>query len=479
MTANPWKTPTSFLPLAALTAVLLASCATGPDYKKPDTPVPGQFRAQLAPADANSLADLPWWGVFDDPALHDLVVHALSHNYDLEIAISRIQQARQQVLQVKADALPQVNYQVTGGGEKAFAPTPSGQPGTITYGTIAGLFNAAWEFDVWHRIQHATEAAEANVLAQEEIRKGVILTLVSDLAADYFHLLELDRELAIAEDSSRVYKRTLDLFSDRFHAGRDSELPVQRTQAAYDASNASIASLKQQIGQLEDAISILAGDYPHDIPRGKLLTEQTTPSTPVGLTTDVMRRRPDILQAEQSMIQANAEIGVAVANFYPRIGISALFGGQGAGFSGTFNAFTIAGVVANAAGPIFDGGRLKAAYHERQAYWDETVAQYKKTVLGAFRETSDALIAQQNLVAQRQHEEIQIQALQRSVDLALMRYDAGRSSYLEVLEAEQQLFPAQDALAQTQRDQLLAVVSLYKALGGGWKLAPEQWSQPG
>lgn len=479
MKATPWKAPRSLLPLAALTAALLASCATGPDYKRPDTAVPAQFRAEIAPSDANSLADLPWWSVFEDKALHELVVQALAHNYDLQIAVSRIEQARQQVLQVKADAQPQIGYQAGAGVQKAFAPSPNGEPGTISYGAIAGLFNAAWEFDFWHRIQHATEAAEANVLAQEDIRRGVVLTLVSDLAADYFHLLELDRELAIAEESSRVYKRTLDLFSDRFHAGRDNELPVQRTQAAYDASSASIASLKLQIGQLEDAISILAGDYPHDIPRGGLLTDQATPPTPVGLTTDVMRRRPDILQAEQSMIQANAQIGVAVANFYPRVGISALFGGQGAGFDGTFNAFTIAGILGNIAGPIFDGGRLKAAYHERQAFWDETVAQYKKTVLGAFRETSDALIAQQNLVVQRRHEEVQIQALQRSVDLALLRYDSGRSSYLEVLEAEQQLFPAQDALAQTQRDQLLAVVSLYKALGGGWKLTPEQWSQRG
>ena len=479
MKANPWRYPKPSLPLAALTAALLVGCATGPAYKRPDTPVPAQFRAQIEPSDANSLADLPWWSVFEDKALQDLEVHALANNYDLKIAVSRIEQARQQVLQVKSEALPQVNYQVTGGGQKIFAPQPNGGDSTITYGTIAGLFSAAWEFDFWHRIQHATEAAEANVLAQEDVRRGVILTLVSDLAADYFRLIELDRELAIAEESTRIYKRTLDLFTDRFRAGRDNELPVQRTQAAYDASNAATASLKQQIGQLENAISILAGDYPHDIPRGRLLTEQATPQTPVGLTTDVMRRRPDILQAEQSMIQANAEIGVAVANFYPRVGLSALFGGQGAGFAGSFNAFTIAGIVGNAAGPIFYGGQLKAAYHERQAFWDETVAQYKKTVLGAFRETSDALVAQQNLVAQRQHEEVQIRALQRSVELALLRYDSGRSSYLEVLEAEQQLFPAQDALAQTQRDQLLAVVSLYKALGGGWKLAPEQWSQPG
>ena len=478
MKSDPWIKTRSLL-LTAATIALLTGCATGPEYKRPDTPVPPQFRAQIAPADANSLADLPWWSVFEDKALQDLVVHALANNYDLQIAVSRIEQARQQVLQVKADAQPQVNYQVTAGGQKAFAPSPNGHPGTLTYGTIAGLFSAAWEFDFWHRIQHATEAAEANVLAQEDIRRGVILTLVSDLASDYFRLLELDRELAIAEDSSRIYKRTLDLFTDRFHGGRDNELPVQRTQANYNASNASIAAVKQQIGQIEDAISTLSGDYPHDILRGKLLTEQVTPQTPVGLTTDVLRRRPDILQAEQVMVHANAEIGVAVANFYPRVGLSALFGGQGAGFAGSFDAFTVAGLVANAAGPIFDGGRLKAAYHERQAFWDETVAGYKKTVIGAFRETSDALIAQQGLVAQRQHEEVQIQALQRSVDLALLRYDSGRSGYLEVLEAEQQLFPAQDALAQTQRDQLLAVVSLYKALGGGWKLEPGQWSQPG
>jgi multidrug efflux system outer membrane protein len=474
---KPWRTASTTLPLAALATLLLAGCATGPDYKRPDPAVPSNFRAQIGPSDANSLADLPWWSVFQDKALQDLIGRALVENQDLKIAVSRIEQARQQVLQVKSQNAPQLNYQVLAGGQKIFAPQPNGGDPTITYGTFAGIFSAAWELDLWHRIKHETEAAEANALAQEDIRRGVILTLVSDLAADYFHLIELDRELAIAEESNRVYKRTLDLFNDRFQAGRDSELPVARTQAAYNESGARIAALKQQIGVLEDAISTLAGDYPHDIPRGKILTEQTMPATPVGQTTELLRRRPDILQAEQTMIGANAQIGVAVANFYPRVGLSALFGGQGAGYAGTFNAFTVAGLLGQMAGPIFDGGRLKAAYHEKQAFWDETVAEYKKTVLGAFQETSDALIAQQNLVGQRKEQEVQVQALQRSVDLALTRYDAGRSSYLEVLEAEQQLFPAQDALAQTQRDQLLAVVSLYKALGGGWQLTPEQWSQ--
>ena len=466
-----------WLPMAAA-AALLTACASGPDYKRPDPAVPSNFRAQIGASDAKSLADLPWWSVFQDKALQDLIVRALAENQDLKIAVSRIEQARQQVLQVKSQTAPQLNYQISAGGERAFAPQSNGQS-TINYGTIAGAFSAAWEFDLWHRIRHETEAAEANVLAQEDIRRGVILTLVSDLATDYFRLIELDRELAIAEDSSRTFKRTLDIFNDRFQAGRDSELPVARTEAAYDEANARISLIKQQVGQLEDAISILVGDYPHDIQRGKLLTEQTMPETPLGQTTELLRRRPDIQQAEESMIQANAEVGVAVANFYPRLGLSALFGTQGAGFDGTFNAFTVAGIVANLSGPIFDGGRLRAAYHEKQAYWDETVAQYRKTVLGAFQETSDALIAQQNLVGQRKELEVQVQALQRSVDLALTRYDAGRSSYLEVLEAEQQLFPAQDALAQAQRDQLLAVVGLYKALGGGWQLTPEQWSQRG
>jgi multidrug efflux system outer membrane protein len=290
-------------------------------------------------------------------------------------------------------------------------------------------------------------------------------------------LIELDRELAIAQDSVSTYKKTLDLFSLRFSSGKDSKLPVERAQANYDAANADIQDLKRRIAQQENAISTLVGAYPRNIVRGRPLIQQTTPHTPLGSTTALLQRRPDILQAEQSMIGANAEIGVAVANFYPRIGLSTFLGGEGISLAGMWGSFGVWNLAATLAGPIYSGGRLQAEYHERQAFWDETVAQYKQTVLVAFRETSDALVAQQNLGPQRVSLQSQVTALQHSSDLALLRYESGRASYFEVLEAQQQLFPAEDALAQTQRDQLVAVVNLYKALGGGWS-AVDQVASP-
>jgi len=301
---------------------------------------------------------------------------------------------------------------------------------------------------------------------------------VSDTAAGYFRLRELDRELAIAEESTATYKKTLDLFTYRFQAGKDSELPVTRTQAAYDSSYANIAALTRQIAQQENALSVLVGRSPGPIERGKLLTEQVTPQTPVGATTDLLKRRPDILAAEQVMVGANAEIGVAEANFYPRVGLSSLLGAEGVGVGNGLSGFGLWSLALNAAGPIFTGGRLEAIYRQRQAFWDESVAQYRKTVQIAFQETSDALVAQKTLVGRREALESQIKSLRHSVDLALLRYDAGRASYFEVLEAEQQLYPVEYELAQTQQDQLIAVVNLYKALGGGWNTATDDWAKP-
>jgi multidrug efflux system outer membrane protein len=296
----------------------------------------------------------------------------------------------------------------------------------------------------------------------------VILTLVSDVAADYFKLLELDRELAIAQESSRVFKNTLDLFSLRFEAGKDSRLPVDRAQAAYDSSLADIQDLKRRIAQQENAISTLVGAYPRTVARGRTLHDQTTPQTPLGSTTALLQRRPDILQAEQGMIRANAQIGEAVADFFPRIGLSTFLGGQGVNIANVWSSFGVWNVALALAGPIYSGGRLEEAYHEQQAFWDESVAQYKQIILVAFQETADALVARQTLAVRSTALASQVQALQNSSDIALLRYEGGRASYFEVLEAQQQLFPAQDAEAQNARDQLLAVVNLYKALGGGW-----------
>jgi len=242
---------------------------------------------------------------------------------------------------------------------------------------------------------------------------------------------------------------------------------------------ATIARLDRLIIQQENAISVLLGRNPEVTNRGTPLTDQKTPQTPPGLTTDLLQRRPDIRQAEQNMIAANSQIGVAVADFFPTIGLSALYGGSSKKIEDivkdSFSVWNIAGTVA---GPIFRGGQLVESYRAQKAFWDESIARYKGTIVQAFREVSDALTAQVNLVQQREALAKQVDALQDAVRLSLLRYDSGRATYFEVLEAEQQLYPAEDALAQAERDQLLAVVDLYKALGGGWQLTDEQFSRP-
>lgn len=456
----------------------LWSLEVGPDYKPPTLKPVEEYRSQIAPSEADSLADQPWWNVFNDKVLQQLILTALEHNYDLEIAVDRVEQARALVGVTASQLYPQIGYQGYAGREKAFVPLEQ-SGGNVTFNAFAGLFSVVWELDVWGRIRRSTEAARANLFAQSYVRRGVMLTLVSDVAGGYFSLLELDRELGIAQESSVTYKQTLDLFNQRFQFGRDSKLPVARAQAAYDSSIANIASLKRAIVQQENALSVLLGGYPEEIERGTKLTDQSVPSTPLGLTTDIMQRRPDILQAEQNMIGANSQVGVAVANFFPRIGLSALYGGQSQSMNHILDeSFSIWNIAANLAGPIFQGGQILETYYAQQALWEGTIAQYKQTVLVAFREVSDALIAQTTLVDQRAALEGQVAALRDAVDLSLLRYNAGRASYFEVLEAEQLLFPAEDALAQTQRDQILVVVNLYKALGGGWKLNETQWTQP-
>lgn len=466
----------SFL-AALVSTTCLGGCTVGPDYKRPAMQVPTGYRAQLTPQEATSFADMPWWSAFNDPALQALIGEAVRNNYDVQIAAARIEEARAQVGVVHSEALPQLNYGVDAGA--ASVPVQGLRSvSAVTVGAVSGAIDFAWEADVWGRIRRSTEAAKANLMAQEDVRRGVLLTLVTDVASGYFRLLQLDRELAISNDSTRVFKGTFDLFTKRFQAGRDSDLPVQRAQANYDQSRAVSEDLKRQIAQQENALSILLGGYPKDVPRDRDLLQQTIPATPVGATSDLLQRRPDILAAEQGMVAANAEIGVAVANYFPRIGLSALGGIDWFRVAGQNFHFGLWNAALSAGGPIFSGGRLGAIYDQSRAYWDETVAQYHKTVLIAFQETSDALIAQQTLAARRAALEAQVADLQRSADLALNRYDNGRASYFEVLEAQQQLFPAQDALAQTQGAQLIAAVDLYKALGGGWNLTPAQWAQP-
>ena len=469
MRTPPWSTPAKLAGAAVLTA-LVAGCAVTPDYQKPGLTPPAAFRFQPEPPGAASIADSSWAEVYPDPVLQALIAEGMANNQDLQIAAARIERARAILGVARSAGLPQLNYRFDAGGENRFVPD-SRSIGTAQVGTVGGALEAAWEFDVWGRIKRSTEAAQANLMAEEAVRHGVMLSLVADLSTGYFRLLQLDREVAIAQESEQVFRQSVDLYAKRFEAGRDNRLPVERARANYEASTAKVEDLRRLIALQEDAISVLVGGYPHAIARGRPLLSQPLTTTSVGPTTALLQRRPDILEAEQRMIAANAEVGVAIANKFPRIGLSALAGGLTAGFEGHWDEFGVWNLALSAAGPIFSGGRLQSIEKERRAHWDETVAGYRRTVLVAFRETADALAAEQTLARRRVALQNQVDALRRATELAATRYSEGRVGYYEVLEAQQLLYPAEDALAQTEGEQLVAVVSLYKALGGGWQQA--------
>ena len=477
--------------VAAAALVLFAGCAptaeprgllgrlwrleVGPDYERPAVQTPDDFRGHIGPAEAASFADLPWWEVFGDPALQQLVQDALAGSYDLQSAVARIEQARALVGVAASDLYPHVGYEGIASRTRLPGGIVSGSIPESTFNVFLGAFNVAWEIDVWGRIRRSTEVARAQFLASEEARRGVLVSLVSDVAAGYFQLLALDRQLAIANDSAETYRHTRDLFMQRYLGGTDTKVSTSRAEADLQGSVATIAALQRRITEQENAISALLGANPGPIERGTPLVDQTTPTTPPGLTTDLLRRRPDIRQAEQSMISANAAVGVAVANFFPTIGLSALYGGASNKIGNVVkDSASLWNIAANLSGPIFQGGRLIEQYRAQQAFWDQMIAEYRSTIVQAFREVADALAAEARLGEQRRAEEAQVVALREAVDLSLARYETGRTNYIEVLLALELLYPAESSLAQTQGDQLLTVVNLYKALGGGWETGEEQ-----
>ncbi len=400
--------------LSLVLAVAFSACALGPSYRRPAVPIPETTRGERGPVDPASLADSPWWAIFRDAALQALVEEAIYDSHDLRAAAARVEQARNQIAIARADMFPQVSYQGEAVRERTFVPGAS----NVTLDSFLGTFNLAWEIDVWGRIRRATEAARADYLAAEAVRRGVLLTLVSDVAQAYFELLELDRELEITHSTTITFQDTVDLFRRRYVGGIGTLLEVSRAMAALTQARAGIPELERQIVSKENQLSTLLGRPPGDILRGALLDgESPVPEVPVGLPSQLLERRPDIQQAEQALVAANADVGVAVA-----------------------------------------------------------VERYQQATLQAFAEVSNALVAQQKLKGVHDDRDETVKALQTSVALSLQRYNDGIANYFEVLEAEQQLFPAELDLARTQRDELVAVVALYRALGGGWQLDVPNWS---
>ena len=459
-----------------IACTLLSGCAVGPNYTRPAVDAPVIFRDQDSAAQQLSLADLPWWEVFKDDTLKELIKTALSNNYDLRVAVRRIEQARASEVQTRSQFFPQVGYEGDAArGRNSFLDTAF--VNFKTQNTVLGVLNLTWELDLWGRIRRADEAARAQVLANEEAKRGVMLSLVSDVAQAYFELLELDLQLAIAKRTTQSFSDSLAVFRQRLEGGVASRLETSRAEASLASTAATVPNLEQLIAIKENQINVLLGHNPGPVPRSAtLIQQQTPPEVPPGLPSVLLERRPDVRQAEQELVAANAQIGVAVAEFFPKLGLTTFFGRV----SSELSAFTSSkgntwAVAGSLVGPIFQGGRLVGQYQQAEAQWEEFKLRYQQTALNAFQEVSNALITRQKLEEVRVQQARAVSALEESVKVSLQRYVAGFSSYFEVLEAQQQLFPAENDLARTQLNQLVVIVQLYKALGGGWNLPDDKW----
>ncbi len=453
---------------------LLSGCAVGPNYQRPTVNTPANFRFGATNTE-NSIAEWEWRAVFSDQQLRELIETALTNNYDLQRAAARVEQARYSATAARSAFFPQINYSGDiGRGDHAVFNAPADHEDAIS--SAAVMLNATWEVDFWGRVRRLNESARAQFLASDMARRAVMVSLVSDIAASYYQLLDLDQELAIQRAATNAYADTHRIFDERRINGIASKLETDRAMAAMADAAAVIPQLEIQIAATENRINILLGRNPGPVARGSLTTQpQPQLSIPAGLPSDLLRRRPDILASEQSLVTANADIGVAVANFFPRIGLTTFLGHV----SPELDAFTAgAGNAWNAGGslvgPLFQGGRLRAEYKGAQARFDEAKLAYQQNVLIAFGEVSDALISREKLAEASFWSAQAVAALSSAVNLATDRYLNGRSSYFEVLQAQQELYPAQRSEVQTRSGEWIAFVQLYRALGGGWQ--PEEQS---
>jgi multidrug efflux system outer membrane protein len=453
---------------AILASLLVAGCALGRNYSRPEVPVPAETRGQVTPLEAASLADLGWWEIFGDPRLEMLLEEAVAANHDLRAATARVEQARQLVGIARADMFPVVGYE--GDAARRLATTPNTQDGKSTFNSFLSTVNLAWEIDVWGRIRRQTEAARARLYAAEDIRRGVLLTLTSDVASAYFELVGLDLELEVARASAATFRETTDLFERRFEGGIGTMLEVSRARSAQNGAESQIPEVERQIVLKENQLSVLLGRLPGPIDRTTDLRQPAIAAAiPVGLPSDLLARRPDLIAAEHAIESANAEVGAALATFFPRIGLTSFYGGQSADLDDLVKkGSSIWAVGGSVTGPIFQGGRLLASYRGRSAELDEAIELYQQATLSAFAEVSSLLVSHEKIGLARAERAESVEQLGLSVSLSLQRYRDGISSYFEVLDAQQLYFPSQIELVRLQRDELVTVVGLYRALGGGW-----------
>ncbi|MFP6638910.1 MAG: efflux transporter outer membrane subunit [Myxococcota bacterium] len=460
--------------------LLLVSCAIGPDYKRPVVEIPEVYRGSLQAEEAASLADLSWWEIFEDPVLVELIETGLQNNLELEIAVDRTEQAYRQVVATRSSFYPQATYQGDAQrGRTSGVDLGEGTSRSYDFTRYYGAFNVAWEIDIWGRIRRASQAARAELLASEDFQRGVLLSLVSDVASLYLLLLELDASHRIATDAVEAFQHTLLLFTRKFEGGVGNKLEVSRAAAAEAQAAAWIPEIESQIAFVENQLSVILGRPPGKIPRGAALLAQHLPEIPPGLPSELLERRPDVRQAEQGVISANAQIGVAMGNFLPRIGLVAMWGGASENLGDLANGSTsLWNLAGELSGPIFKGGLLYSQYKAQVALWEASRANYELAALTAFGEVSSVLVERRMLREERIARQRQVDQLTQSVTLSLLRYEQGFASYFEVLQAQQELFPAEFDLSEIRLEELLAVIKLYRALGGGWQLGLNWMPEP-
>ena len=463
--------------LAAVVVSVLSGCMVGPDYQRPALPTPAVFRGAAevtTPPDTTALGDLHWFDIFKDEQLQALIRTALVANYDLRTAVARVNEARATLGITRSEQFPTIaasaDITTVRASKNGLTPIPPGVSRDRTVGSV--LLNlVSFEVDVWGRLRRATEAARAQVLAADDTRQAVLTTLVSDVATAYFDLLELDQELEIAQRTLASRQQSLQLIEVRRQGGVATLLDVrQAEQLVYSASKV-IPDTERLIEQTENQLRLLLGQPPGNVPRSHPLTAQSQPpAVPPGLPSALLERRPDIRAAEQTLIAANANIGVAKAAYFPTISLTGLLGYESNQLSSLFKgASSTWQFVPQVTQPIFTAGRITSQVHLAEAQQQEALVQYEKTIQTAFREVSDALVQSRRVTEIRTQQALLVTTLHDRTRLAYMRYQGGVDTLLNALDADRDLFNAELSLAQTQRNALLALVQLYKALGGGWQ----------
>jgi multidrug efflux system outer membrane protein len=459
--------------LALAIASLTAGCAAvGPNYERPTMPIPAQYRFVEGAAQAQSLADSPWFQVFDDPALQTLVREALTNNLDVMLAVARVEEARARAGVAKSFLYPQVDGGVTYGVRQA--SNSQAQDGSTredtTHQSGSYGFQLSWEIDLFGKLRRQHEASLALLLASDQARRGVLVTLVGDVASNYFLLRELDLQLEIARQTLRINDETVTYFQNRLDGGVSNRLELDRIQALRAQTAAAIPLIEQQIAITENNLSLLLGRAPAPITRERLADVDAPPAIPAGLPASLIERRPDVAQAEQLLVAANADIGAAKALFFPTISLTGFLGGV----SGDLTRFlggdgAVWSVGAGLLQPVFQAGRLRRNLEVMQARYDEALALYRKAALNGYREVANTLVTIQKLAEVRVQRQVGVTALVDASDLSRSRYDSGLASYIEILTADQDLFQQQLLLAQVRGAELRARAELYRTLGGGWQ----------